>query len=118
MVVLVATLLVEMVMSRVVPVVVEDKVAVEEVALQFLPHFNPISLVDLMVAKETLNQVVQVETWVVEVVVPPQLLVLLDHLEHLERLVVVMVVMEKRFQQHTYQTLLHRQILDQALVNS
>ena len=118
MVVLVATLMVEMVMNRVDPVVVEDKLALEEVELQFLPHFNPISLVDLVVVMEQVDQVLQVATKAVVAVVLLEMVLLLMDLEHLEMLVVVMVVLEKKFQQHGYQMHSHKQILDQALVNS
>ena len=91
---------------------------VEELVQQSLLHFNHISLVDLMGLKETPKVVVQVETTVVlEVVLLVMLLMLMDP-ELLELVVVVMVVLEKKFQQHTYQTLLHRQILDHHLDNS
>tara|TARA_Y100000033_G_scaffold38130_1_gene37309 strand:+ start:192 stop:464 length:273 start_codon:yes stop_codon:yes gene_type:complete len=81
-------------------------------------HISHTSLVDMVVAKEFLALVAVVVTKVVAVVVPVLLVQMLPVLEHLELAVVEMVAMEYKFHQHIYQTLLHKQILDQTLVNS
>ena len=118
--VVVLVLLVEMVTSTAVPLVVEPVpvVPVEELVQQSLVHIHHICSVDLMVALEFLDLVVVVVTKVVVAVALRKLVLMLSVLEHLELRVVVQVVMEKRFQQHIYQTILQKQLLDQILVNS
>tara|TARA_Y100000589_G_C26633863_1_gene419205 strand:+ start:78 stop:446 length:369 start_codon:yes stop_codon:yes gene_type:complete len=112
--------LVEMVMNRVAPVVVEAVLVVEGEDLdhQSLVRVHLISLVDIMVAVDNLDLVLMVVTKVAVAVALLKMVLMLTVLEHLELRVVVQVVMEKKFHQHTYQTLLHQQLLDQTLVNS